>query len=162
MNAFCDSLPYYAMMLLVIMSWSCWADIVTDSMICLLICTNLDACGPLPREVISRVSKSLAWLNHILYLSLDLIHEKDYLLILLLNNLGEFSDDMSHLNYFFLFYKYSISCHHRHSYWEGRSKRVRMVGGVIPIWPPSSWSKVWADVRVNIDDRLEGLITKVL
>ena len=144
------------------MSWSCWEDIATDSTICLLICTNLDACGSLPREVFSRVSKFLAWLNHILYLSLDLINERDYLLILLLNNLGEFSDDMSHFNYFFLFYKCSISCHHQHSYWEGRSKRVKIVGGVIPIWPPSLWSKVWADVRVDIDDRLEGLITKVL
>lgn len=44
----------HALMVLIMMSWSCWRDsdiTDVDSMVCLLTCPNLDACGALPRDV---------------------------------------------------------------------------------------------------------------
>ena len=48
MSVLRDSLPYYALIVLFIMSWSCWIDndvIEVDSVICPLTCIVLNACG---------------------------------------------------------------------------------------------------------------------
>ena len=43
-------------------------------------------------------SKSLTWLNLILYMCLNLAHKKCYLQIFLLDGLSEFGDDTSRLS----------------------------------------------------------------
>ena len=55
MSLLCEGLSYCIMIVLVIISWSCWIDNDTtkvDSMVCLSICTDLDVCGLLPKDAI--------------------------------------------------------------------------------------------------------------
>ena len=65
MSVLWEGPPYYAMMMLVIMSWSCWTDsnaTEANSTVCLQTCTDLDIGGAFLGDVIPRRRVS-PWLD---------------------------------------------------------------------------------------------------